>query len=86
MPSDLCLPERPPVAAVEPILLDAQSAADLLAVSLRTLSALTTRGLVPSVLLGGRRLYVIATLREWAAGGCPPVSPELIEHAPAEEE
>ena len=71
MASDTILPERPPIAPVEPIMLDAVSAAELLAISPRTLATLTARGAVPSVLLGSRRLYSLVALREWAGEGCP---------------
>ena len=74
MSSDTKLLDRPPIAAIEPIMLDAVSAAELLAISPRTLAALTARGAVPSVLLGSRRLYSLAALREWAAKGCLPIA------------
>jgi hypothetical protein len=59
------------VMNVEPILLDAIRAAELLAISERTLGYWTKQKFVPSILINGRRLYSLAMLREWAIAGCP---------------
>jgi excisionase family DNA binding protein len=61
-------PDRP--AAVGPperVTLKPEEAADVLGVSARTLRDWTTAGLVPSIKLGGVRLYSIDALRRWAS-------------------
>jgi excisionase family DNA binding protein len=73
--SDLTHPERPALAMIEPVLIDAIAASEALAISQRTLHSLTKAGAVPHVRLGERVLYPLETLREWARNGCPPVAP-----------
>ena len=50
----------------ERVALKPAEAADVLGVSVRTLRDWTTAGLVPSIKLGGVRLYSIDALRRWA--------------------
>jgi len=53
-------------AKIEPVLIDAVSAAKLLSISTKTLWLKTKAGEVPHKRLGGRVLYPLAALREWA--------------------
>jgi excisionase family DNA binding protein len=58
-------PQRGPQVAVQPLLLGAREAARALAVSARTLWALTKSGEVPHVRVGRRVLYDPQDLRAW---------------------
>lgn len=52
--------------AVPPVTLKPDEAAEAIGVSPRTLGDWTARGLVPSIKIGGTRLYSLDALREWA--------------------
>lgn len=50
---------------IEPFLIGAPAAAELLGISLRLLWSWSASGRMPSVRIGNRRLYSPARLREW---------------------
>jgi hypothetical protein len=52
----------------EPLAVDSRGAARLLSVSPRTIVALTSAGSLPSLKIMGRRLYSVASLREFVRG------------------
>ncbi len=66
MSTDLITPPTVETLPVEPILVDAVSAAKLLSISVRTLSQWTKDGIVPSRKIGGRLLFSVDRLREFA--------------------
>jgi len=70
MPLDNIAPLAIKIAVVEPILVDLPAVAELTSMSQRTVGALARDGGIPSVMVGHRRLFVLATIREWALGGC----------------
>jgi predicted DNA-binding transcriptional regulator AlpA len=53
-------------AKVEPVLIDAVSAAKLLSISAKTLWVRTKSGEIPSRRIGGRVLYSLNAIRRWA--------------------
>jgi len=53
-------------AKIEPVLVDAASAAKLLSISTKTLWLRTKSGEIPSRRIGGRVLYSLNALRRWA--------------------
>ncbi len=56
----------------EPLLVSSLGAARLCGVSVRTWQALTASGETPTpVRLARKRLWHVATLKVWAAAGCP---------------
>lgn len=55
-----------------PLLISAREAARLCGVALRTWHRLDSAGMVPAaVWLGGRKLWQMRELADWAAAGCP---------------
>ena len=60
------IPEADPQP--EPLLVDAPTAAKMLAVSERTLRRLTTGGEIGVVRIGRRTLYSVEALRKWVRG------------------
>jgi len=58
-------PESLGASVVEPLALGAREAARALGVSERTVWALVKRGQIPSAMVGGRRLFPVASLRDW---------------------
>lgn len=61
-----------PSMSVAPILVDSKTAARLLGVSRSTLDSWDSAGLCPApVRLGGRVLWSVDKLRDWAQAGCP---------------
>ena len=61
-----------PQLVVEPVLVNAATAAAMSGVSLRHWWALDAAGKTPtSVCLGRRRCWHVRTIEAWAAGGCP---------------
>ncbi len=63
----------PPVAAVEPLVVDNDQAGAMFGMSGRSWRRLHGLGRLPEpiVISGRRRLWVVAELREWAAARCP---------------
>jgi excisionase family DNA binding protein len=59
---------------IDQLLVSARDACHLLSIGQRLLAELTAAGDVPSVKLGGRRLYPVADLRRWVEAGCPRAS------------
>jgi predicted DNA-binding transcriptional regulator AlpA len=67
---------------IEPILIDARAAAALCGVARSTFLGWDAAGLSPRpIRLGGRVLWCVANLRDWAAAGCQ--SREAFEQAKA---
>lgn len=60
-----------PTPGASRLLITAQEAAELLAISRRRLWALTQLGAIPSRRIGKSVRYVPAELRAWIALGCP---------------
>lgn len=56
------------VLLLNPILLDRRQTAKVLAVSLSTIDNLVASGNLPSVRVGGRRMFRPAELERWASG------------------
>jgi hypothetical protein len=63
-------PEEPSlVATLPPLLVSEKTAGELLGVSRRQVFELNKAGLLPCVMIGCRKLYSVARLREFADGG-----------------
>jgi len=60
------------VPTVEPVLVDSRTAAGLCGISRSTWLSWDAAGMNPRpVRLGGRVLWAVDDLRQWAAAGCP---------------
>lgn len=70
---ECCEADAAPAAAIEPALVDAKSAAEIVGLSRRYFLTADAGGRIGprSVKIGRRRLWSVAELRAWAAAGCP---------------
>lgn len=69
-------PYRAESASVEPLLIDAVSAAKLLSISQKTLWLYTQRGDIPHRRIGSRVLYPLSLLRAYAETGSTTATPD----------
>jgi hypothetical protein len=76
MPNDLIRPDNP--TGIAPVLVDAPTAAGLLSVSERTLRSAEWADL-PRIKRGGRVLFAIDVLRQWAIAESRPAEKKLTE-------
>jgi len=69
------MPKAPiQLAEIEPLLIDAKTAAALCGVSERSWYTLIAAGIAPpSIKLSGRRLWRMDILRRWVQANCPPI-------------
>ena len=60
-----------PVEPIPRVALSVAEAAKSLGISDRTVTTLISKGEIPVVSVGKRRLIPVDALREWVANGCP---------------
>lgn len=66
-------PDAAPAPTIEPAMVNATSAAEIVGLSRRYLLTADASGRIGprSIKIGRRRLWSVAELRRWAAAGCP---------------